>query len=130
LDAHGNLAAGTSTGGITNKRYNRIGDSPVIGSGTYANNKTCAISCTGHGEDFIRIVAAHDVHSYMFFRNKSLKKSAEKVVLNKLTEIGGRGGLIGVDTKGNITFQFNTTGMFRAGINARGKKTLAIYDSN
>lgn len=127
LDMHGNLAAGTSTGGITNKRYNRIGDSPVIGSGTYANNKTCAISCTGHGEDFIRIVAAHQVHSYMFFSKMSLRKSAENVIMKELTEIGGRGGLIGVDRKGNITFQFNTSGMFRAGINSHGEKTLSIY---
>jgi beta-aspartyl-peptidase (threonine type) len=127
LDMNGNIAAGTSTGGITNKRYNRIGDSPIIGSGTYANNKTCAISCTGHGEDFIRIVAAHQVHSYMFFSKMSLRKSAENVIMKELTQIGGRGGLIAVDKKGNITFQFNTTGMFRAGINSHGEKTLAIY---
>jgi beta-aspartyl-peptidase (threonine type) len=127
LDMYGNLAAGTSTGGITNKRYNRIGDSPVIGSGTYANNKTCAISCTGHGEDFMRIVAAHQVHSYMFFSKMSLRKSAENVIMKELTQLGGRGGLIGVDRKGNITFQFNTTGMFRAGINCKGEKTLSIY---
>ncbi|HBW86124.1 MAG TPA: beta-aspartyl-peptidase [Crocinitomicaceae bacterium] len=127
LDMYGNLAAGTSTGGITNKRYNRIGDSPVIGSGTYANNKTCAISCTGHGEDFMRIVAAHQVHSYMFFSKMSLRKSAENVIMKELTQLGGRGGLIGVDRKGNITFQFNTNGMFRAGINCKGEKTLSIY---
>lgn len=127
LDMHGDLAAGTSTGGITNKRYNRIGDSPIIGSGTYANNKTCAISCTGHGEDFIRIVAAHQVHSYMFLSKMSLRKSAENVIMKELTQIGGRGGLIGVDKKGNITFQFNTSGMFRAGINSDGEKTLSIY---
>ena len=127
IDSYGNLAAGTSTGGITNKRYNRIGDSPVIGAGTYANNNTCAISCTGHGEDFIRLVAAHQVHSYMQLKRKSLKRSAQKVILEELTAIGGRGGMIGIDRKGNITFQFNTTGMFRGSIDTKGNRFVAIY---
>ena len=127
LDGYGNIAAGTSTGGITNKKYNRIGDSPLIGAGTYANNETCAISCTGHGEDFIRIVAAHQVHSYMFFKHKKIDKAADIVINKELTNIGGRGGLIGIDRKGNITFQFNTTGMFRGSINTKGEKFIGIY---
>lgn len=127
LDKYGNLAAGTSTGGITNKKYNRIGDSPIIGAGTYANNNTCAISCTGHGEDFIRLVVAHKVSSYMELRHLSLKRSAENVINKELTAIGGRGGLIGIDKKGNIVFSFNTTGMFRGSINTKGEKFIAIY---
>jgi beta-aspartyl-peptidase (threonine type) len=127
LDRFGNIAAGTSTGGITNKKYNRIGDSPLIGAGTYANNETCAVSCTGHGEDFIRIVAAHQVHSYMFFKHKKIEKAADIVINEELTKIGGRGGLIAIDRKGRITFQFNTTGMFRGSINTKGEKFIGIY---
>ena len=120
LDQYGNLAAGTSTGGITNKKYNRIGDSPLIGAGTYANNETCAISCTGHGEDFIRLVVGHQVHSLMKYDHKSIQKSADLVIQKELTEIKGRGGLIAIDKKGNIAFSFNTTGMFRGYINKKG----------
>ncbi len=127
LDGYGNLAAGTSTGGITNKKYNRIGDSPLIGSGTYANNKTCAVSCTGHGEDFIRIVASHEVHVLMLYKKMSVSKAANKVINEELKSVGGRGGLIAIDHKGNITFQFNTTGMFRGCIDKNGKKTVEIY---
>jgi beta-aspartyl-peptidase (threonine type) len=127
LDKKGNLAAGTSTGGLTNKKYNRIGDSPLIGAGTYANNKSCAVSCTGRGEDFIRIVAAHQLHNYMSMKNYSLKKAARTVIREDLKNIKGRGGLIAVDSKGNISFQFNTSGMFRAGIDKNGTKTLEIY---
>lgn len=126
LDGYGNLAAGTSTGGITNKKYNRIGDSPLIGAGTYANNETCAISCTGHGEDFIRIVAAHQLHALMLYKHKSLAKAAARVI-DELTAIGGRGGLIAIDKKGHITFMFNTTGMFRGSIDIHGEKTIEIY---
>lgn len=127
LDKYGNLAAGTSTGGITNKKYNRIGDSPIIGAGTYANNQTCAISCTGHGEDFIRLVAAHKVSCYMDMKHKTLDKAANQVINKELTAIGGRGGLIGIDSKGNVTFAFNTTGMFRGSINKNGEKFIGIY---
>lgn len=127
LDGFGNIAAGTSTGGITNKKFNRIGDSPLIGAGTYANNESCAVSCTGHGEDFIRLVAAHQVHSYMFFKHKSIEKAAEIVIQKELTGIGGRGGLIAIDNHGRITFQFNTTGMFRGSIDTKGEKFIGIY---
>jgi len=126
LDGYGNLAAGTSTGGITNKKYNRIGDSPLIGAGTYANNESCAVSCTGHGEDFIRIVAAHQLHALMVYKHKSVTKAAAKVI-EALTAIEGRGGLIAIDQKGTITFQFNTTGMFRGSIDTKGTKTVEIY---
>lgn len=126
LDGYGNLAAGTSTGGITNKKYNRIGDSPLIGAGTYANNESCAVSCTGHGEDFIRIVAAHQLHALMLYKRASVIKAATKVI-ESLTAIGGRGGLIAIDRKGTITFQFNTTGMFRGSIDTKGTKTIEIY---
>lgn len=127
LDGFGNIAAGTSTGGITNKKFNRIGDSPLIGAGTYANNESCAVSCTGHGEDFIRLVAAHQVHSYMFFKHKNVEKAAEIVIQKELTGIGGRGGLIAIDRQGRITFQFNTTGMFRGSIDTKGEKFIGIY---
>lgn len=127
IDGYGNLAAGTSTGGITNKKYNRIGDSPLIGAGTYANNKTCAVSCTGHGEDFIRIVASHEVHALMLYKKMAISKAADKVINEELKNIGGRGGLIAIDHDGNITFKFNTTGMFRGCIDKNGKKTISIY---
>lgn len=126
LDQYGNLSAGTSTGGITNKKYNRIGDSPLIGAGTYANNETCAISCTGHGEDFIRLVVGHQVHSLMKYNHKSIQKAADLVIQKELTEIKGRGGLIAIDKQGNIAFSFNTTGMFRGYINKKGEKYIGI----
>jgi L-asparaginase / beta-aspartyl-peptidase len=114
LDVHGNLAAATSTGGMTNKKFGRVGDSPIIGSGTYANNKTCAISCTGHGEFFIRSVVAYDVSCLMEYKGLSLKEACREVVNNKLVKIGGEGGLIAVDAKGNIELPFNSEGMYRA----------------
>lgn len=114
LDAHGNLAAATSTGGMTNKRFNRIGDSPIIGSGNYANNQTCAVSCTGHGEAFIRAVAAHDVHALMIHRGLSLADACAQVVHEHLPPLDGDGGLIAVDKDGNIALEFNCTGMYRA----------------
>lgn len=113
LDKKGNLAAGTSTGGMVNKKYGRIGDSPLIGIGTYANNKSCAISCTGHGEYFIRAVAAHQVSSRMLYKGESLEQAAGNLINNQLKAMGGRGGLIGIDKQGNITMPFNTRGMYR-----------------
>lgn len=114
LDVHGNLAAGTSTGGMTNKKFGRVGDSPMIGSGTYANNATCAISCTGHGEFFIRAVVAHDVSCLMEYKGLSLSEACRIVVQDKLVKLGGEGGLIALDTKCNIELPFNSEGMYRA----------------
>jgi beta-aspartyl-peptidase (threonine type) len=128
-DSEGNIAAATSTGGMTNKRYGRIGDSPMIGVGTYANNKTCAISCTGHGEIFIKAVAAYDVSSLMEYKNFTLQQACEEVVLRKLVAMHGDGGLIGVDAKGNIAMVFNSAGMYRGSRNSDGENTIAIYGS-
>lgn len=126
-DEDGNIAAATSTGGMTNKRYGRIGDSPMIGVGTYANNKTCAISCTGHGEIFIKAVAAYDVSCLMEYKNMTLQQACEEVVLKKLVEIKGEGGLIGMDAKGNAALVFNSAGMYRAFKNSEGESLVAIY---
>lgn len=126
-DAEGNLAAATSTGGMTNKRFGRIGDSPLIGAGTYANNKTCAISCTGHGEIFIKAVAAYDISCLMEYKNLSLQKACEEVVLKKLVEMQGDGGLIGIDAKGNVALVFNSAGMYRGSKNSDGEELIAIY---
>lgn len=126
-DSEGNLAAATSTGGMTNKRFGRIGDSPIIGAGTYANNKTCAISCTGHGELFIQAVAAYDVSCLMEYKNMELKQACEEVVLKKLVNIKGDGGLIGIDAKGNVAMVFNSAGMYRAFKNSDGENEIAIY---
>jgi len=122
-----NIAAATSTGGMTNKQYGRIGDSPLIGIGTYANNKTCAISCTGHGEPFIRAVAAHDVSCLMEYKHLSLQQACEEVVLNKLVEMKGEGGLIAIDTAGNVSLVFNCAGMYRGVKSSDGKNQIAIY---
>ena len=127
MDRYGNLAAGTSTGGIVNKDYNRIGDSPIIGAGTYANNKTCAISCTGHGEMFIRSVAAYDVSCLMEYKGLSLQAAMEVVVHEKLMALNGEGGMIGVDAKGNTAMVFNSAGMYRAFKNSKGESATAIY---
>ena len=127
LDVNGNLAAGTSTGGMTNKKYGRIGDSPIIGAGTYANNKTCAVSCTGHGEFFLRSVVAYDVSAIMEYQNKSLKYAADFVINTKLKNIEGSGGLIAVDSKGNVAMPFNTKGMYRAVIYHDGNLEVKIY---
>lgn len=127
LDEKGNLAAGTSTGGMTNKMYNRIGDTPVIGAGTYANNSTCAVSCTGHGEFFIRSVVAYDISCLMEYRGLSLKDACELVVNDKLVKIGGEGGLIAVDAKGNIELPFNSEGMYRAYRRKGEDPFIAIY---
>jgi beta-aspartyl-peptidase (threonine type) len=113
LDQHSNLAAATSTGGMTNKKWGRVGDSPVIGSGTYANNHTCAISCTGHGEFFLRAVVAYDISCLMEYKNLSLADACRKVVNDKLVKFGGEGGLIAIDQHGEICLPFNSEGMYR-----------------
>ncbi len=127
LDQHGNLAAATSTGGMTNKNYNRIGDTPVIGSGTYANNETCAISCTGHGEYFLRAVVAYDVSCLMEYKGYTLQQACEEVVLDKLVKFGGEGGLIAVDRSGSIAMPFNSEGMYRASRSNNEQAQVAIY---
>jgi L-asparaginase / beta-aspartyl-peptidase len=127
LDKNGNLAAGTSTGGMSNKRYNRIGDSPIIGAGTYANNNTCAVSGTGHGEYFIRWTVAHDISALMEYKGLSLKEASELVVNDKLVKAGGSGGVICVDKSGNISMPFNSSGMFRGFATADGKEGIFIY---
>lgn len=114
LDNQGNLAAGTSTGGMTNKRYGRVGDSPIIGAGTFADNASCAISCTGHGEFFIRYAVAFNVASRMTLKGETLEEASNYVIMQELEEVGGKGGLIGLDTQGNIVMPFNTAGMYRA----------------
>jgi len=126
-DVHGNLAAATSTGGMTNKQYGRIGDSPIIGIGTYANNKTCAISCTGHGEPFIKAVAAYDVSCLMEYKGLSLEAAMKTVVMDKLMKIDGEGGMIGVDANGNATLMFNSEGMYRGMKSSDGRGEVAIY---
>ncbi len=128
LDAEGNLAASTSTGGMTNKRFGRIGDSPIIGSGNYANNNTCAISCTGHGEYFMRAVVAYDVSCLMEYKNLSLKEACDIVVKDKLVKLGGEGGLIAVDALGNHELCFNSKGMYRGFRNNKGENVVAIYE--
>jgi beta-aspartyl-peptidase (threonine type) len=128
LDAHGNIVAGTSTGGMTNKRWNRIGDSPIIGAGTYANNKTCGVSATGWGEFFIRAVVAYDISALMEYKGLSLKEAAELVILEKLPVLGGDGGVVALDANGNVAMVFNTAGMYRASIDRSGSKTVAIYN--
>lgn len=127
LDAQGNIAAATSTGGMTNKKYGRIGDSPVIGAGTYANNKTCGISCTGHGEMFIRSVAAYDVSCLMEYKGLSLQEAMEVVVNDKLVKMGGEGGMIGVDNAGNAAMVLNSAGMYRGLRSSDGSHVTAIY---
>ncbi len=127
LDAHGNLAAATSTGGMTNKQPGRVGDSCLIGAGTYADNATAAVSCTGTGEMFIRVAAAHDVCARMAYAGVSLQQAAEDVVMNSLPAIGGRGGLIAVDRHGNFTMPFNTEGMYRGFARAGEAPQTAIF---
>lgn len=127
LDQYGNVAAGTSTGGMTNKRYGRIGDSPLIGAGTYADNNTCAVSATGHGEYFIRLAVAKEISTQMEHGGKSLSEASEHVIHTKLTNLGGSGGVICVDTQGNIAMPFNTSGMFRGAINSEEKIAIRIF---
>ena len=125
-DIFGNIAAATSTGGMTNKRFGRIGDTPIIGAGTYADNKTCAVSCTGHGEFFMRSVAAYDVAARMKYKNSSLENAARAVVEN-LRAVGGEGGLIAVDAYGNVALPFNSEGMYRASSASDGAPVIEIY---
>lgn len=127
LDKNGNLAAGTSTGGMTNKRWNRIGDAPIIGAGTYANNASCAVSSTGWGEYFIRSMVAHDISAMMEYKGISLKEAAYEVIHNKMGGLGGTGGIVAIDKDGNVTMEFNTAGMYRAHMNAAGDLVIGIY---
>lgn len=128
IDSAGNLAAATSTGGMTNKRWGRIGDAPIIGAGTYANNASCAVSATGHGEYFIRSVVAYDVCALMEYKGYSLDQAASEVVKGKLIERGGEGGIIAVDRAGNVALEFNSPGMFRGMRDSAGKREIAIYE--
>jgi len=127
LDKNGNLAAGTSTGGMTNKRWGRIGDAPIIGAGTYANNTTCAVSSTGWGEFFIRGMIAYDISALMEYKGISLQEASKEVIQNKLTKLGGTGGIVAVDHKGNVVMEFNTAGMYRATMNDKGELSIGIY---
>jgi len=127
LDRAGNLAAATSTGGMTNKRYGRVGDSPIIGAGTYANNDTCAVSATGSGEFFIRGVVAHDIHALVAYKQLSIEAAVQEVVQGKLTRQGGDGGVIAVDRAGNIALEFNSPGMFRGARDSKGRREVEIY---
>lgn len=127
LDIHGNLAAATSTGGMTNKKYGRVGDSPVIGAGTYANNATCAVSCTGHGELFLRTVVGHDISCLMAYKGLSLIDACNVLVHDKLIKINGEGGLVAVDKNGNVALPFNSEGMYRAYAHSDGRVEINIY---
>jgi beta-aspartyl-peptidase (threonine type) len=126
LDKDGNLAAGTSTGGMTNKKYGRVGDSPIIGAGTYANNLTAGISCTGWGEFYIRTVLAHDLSAMMEYKGYTVDQAA-KAVIEKMGKLGGDGGLIALDKKGNVSMSFNTEGMYRGTVTEDGKIEVKIY---
>lgn len=127
LDDLGNLAAATSTGGMTNKQFGRVGDSPMIGAGNYANNQTCAVSCTGSGEYFIRGVVAYDVSCLMEYKGLSLEEAAHEVVMHRLKNLGGDGGLVAIDAAGYIAMPFNTAGMYRAAISSHGNDCVEIY---
>ena len=127
LDINGHLAAATSTGGLTNKRYGRIGDTPIIGAGTYANNKTCAISCTGVGEYYIRAVVGHDISCLMEYKGYSLEQACNELVHHKLMDLGGEGGLIAIDAQGNICMPFNSEGMYRGMKKQDGEFMVEIY---
>ena len=127
LDQAGNITAGTSTGGMTNKRYGRIGDSPIIGAGTYADNQACGISATGHGEYFIRAAVAHDICARVKYQGVDLGTAATAVINEKLVQMGGAGGIIGIDPQGNVVYAFNTTGMYRASIDKSGQLDVRIF---
>ncbi|WP_242157142.1 isoaspartyl peptidase/L-asparaginase family protein [Aestuariivivens sediminis] len=127
LDKHGNLAAGTSTGGMTDKRWGRIGDSPIIGAGTYANNNTCAVSCTGWGEFFIRGVVAYDISALMEYKELTVQEATKEVIQSKLTKLGGTGGVIAIDKNGNLAMEFNTDGMYRATMNDKDDLYIGLY---
>jgi beta-aspartyl-peptidase (threonine type) len=126
LDKAGNLAAGTSTGGTTNKQFGRIGDSPIIGAGTYANNQTCAVSCTGDGEYFIRSIVAYDVSAMMGYKGMPVNEAAQ-IAIDKVGKLGGTGGLIAIDKGGNFAMPFNTSGMYRGRVGPDGKVSVEIY---
>jgi beta-aspartyl-peptidase (threonine type) len=126
-DQHGNIAAATSTGGMTNKKFGRVGDSPMIGAGNYANNQTCAVSCTGSGEFFIRGVVAYDVSCLVEHRNYSLQQATEEVIQKRILQFGGDGGLIAVNSKGDISLSFNTEGMYRGFKKSDGTEAVLIY---
>lgn len=128
LDKAGNLAAATSTGGMTNKMTGRVGDTSIIGAGTYAYNNTCAVSATGHGEFFIRYAVCHDISALMEYKGMSLEEASREVIFNKLLHAGGAGGVIAVDKDGNYTMTFNTIGMFRGVVTAEGKLEKAIFN--
>lgn len=127
LDARGHLAAATSTGGMTGKRWGRVGDSLIIGAGTYANDASCAVSATGHGEYFIRLGIAADVCALVAYRGLALERAAREVVHGKLAALGGTGGVIALDARGNLALEFNTEGMFRAARTSAGRREIAIY---
>jgi len=127
LDAEGRLAAATSTGGMTGKRYNRIGDSPIIGAGTYADDRSCAVSATGHGEMFIRAAVAHDICSRMRFGSRTLREAVREVVFDELVKLHGEGGVIAIDAQGEIAMEFNSEGMFRASRRDGEEAQIAIY---
>ena len=127
IDQEGNIAAGTSTGGMTNKKYGRVGDAPIIGAGTYANNNSCGVSATGHGEFFIRYTVAHDISALMQYAGYSLQESARRVIQEKLVKAGGMGGIIAIDYLGNIVMEFNTSGMFRAWANSSGDRGVKMF---
>jgi beta-aspartyl-peptidase (threonine type) len=127
LDQAGNIAAGTSTGGMTNKKWNRIGDAPIIGAGTYANNASCGISATGWGEFFIRSVVAHDIAALVEYKGLSIAEAARIVIHEKVAKLGGDGGIVGLDRFGNVAMEMNTEGMYRAHMNAQGEQTIKIY---
>jgi len=128
LDKNGNLASGTSTGGMTNKKWNRIGDVPVIGAGTYANNATCAVSSTGWGEFFIRNVVAYDISALIEYKGLSVKEAARIVIHDKVAKLGGNCGVIAIDNKGNVAMEMNTPGMYRAHINSQGELNVKIFN--
>lgn len=127
LDRAGNLAAATSTGGMVNKRWGRVGDSPIIGAGTYANNESCAVSSTGHGEFFIRAVVAHDICARVQYGGLSLERAARQVIHERVRELGGDGGVIAIDRRGNVVMDFSSEGMFRGMRDSRGRRSLSIY---
>jgi beta-aspartyl-peptidase (threonine type) len=127
VDANGNLAAGTSTGGMTNKQFGRVGDAPIIGAGTYADNESCAVSATGHGEFFIRWTVAYDIAALMKYRGLSVAEAANEVIHKKLAPVKGEGGVIALDAKGNFAMTFNSEGMYRGWIGEDGVATVEIY---
>lgn len=129
IDAAGNLAAGTSTGGMSNKQYGRIGDSPIIGAGTYADNRSCAVSCTGHGEFFIRYAVSHDIAVLMEYKGMTVQQAADEVIRRKLKEAGGEGAAIALDSQGNFAMSYNTEGLYRGYVTSDGKLTVMLYEN-